>query len=104
MTQYAMKLNDRYFDAVANGTKTFEIRKDDRGFRVGDTLVLYRVNDAGKYIDPTYSTSAESHTSDTIGPWLKPIRVTVKYILTHDDFPDGIPEGYVVMSIEKVKE
>ena len=104
MTQYALKLNDRYFDAVANGTKTFEIRKDDRGFRVGDTLVLYRVNDAGKYIDPTYFTSAESHTSDMIGPWLKPIRVTVKYILTYDDFPDGISEGYIVMAIERVNE
>lgn len=104
MTKYTLKLNDRYFDAVANGTKTFEIRKDDRDFKVGDTLVLYRVDDEGKYIDPTYSVSTKPHTSDTIGPWLKPIRVKVKYILTHGDFPTGVPVGYVVMSIERVSE
>lgn len=29
-----------YFDAVARGDKPFEVRKDDRKFAVGDTLVL----------------------------------------------------------------
>lgn len=96
MTEHTLKLNDRYFDAVANGIKTFEIRKDDRGFRVGDTLVLKNVNDEGKYI--TYA-------DDNLGINLVyEIKVAVKYILTHDDFPNGIPEGYVVMSIERVIE
>ena len=95
MTKHTLKLNDRYFDAVVNGTKTFEIRKDDRGFRVGDTLEMYRVNDNGLYVsnDGTYASNDRSG--------LKPIQVKVKYILTHDDFPAGIPEGYVVMSIER---
>ena len=98
MTVHQMKLNDCYFDAVDNGIKTYEIRKDDRGFRVGDVLKIYRVNDNGLYVsnDGAYASNDRSG--------LKPIQVTVKYILTHDDFPDGIPEGYVVMSIEKVKE
>lgn len=98
MTKHTLKLNDRYFDAVANGIKTFEIRKDDRGFRVGDTLVLYRVDDCGLYVsnDGTYSSNDRSG--------LKSIQVKVKYILTHDDFPDGIPEGYVVMAIGRVNE
>ena len=96
MTEHKLKLNDRYFDAVANGIKTFEIRKDDRGFRVGDTLVLKKVNDEGKYV--TYA-------DDNLGINLVyEIKVAVTYILTHDDFPDGIPEGYVVMAIERVKE
>jgi hypothetical protein len=30
----------RYFYAIKNGTKTFELRKNDRDFQVGDTLVL----------------------------------------------------------------
>lgn len=86
MTIHTLKLNDRYFDAVANGIKTFEIRKDDRGFRVGDVLRLYRVNDEGMF---------------TPGSQTHPIFVVVRYILTHADFPAGIPEGYVVMSIER---
>lgn len=28
------------FAAVVNGDKTFEIRKDDRNFQVGDSLIL----------------------------------------------------------------
>ena len=98
MTRHQMKLNDRYYDAVANGTKTFEIRKDDRGFRVGDVLELYRVNDNGLYVsnDGTYASNDRSG--------LRPIQVKVTYILTHNDFPAGIPEGFVVMSIERVKE
>ena len=94
-----MKLNDRYYDAVANGVKTFEVRKNDREYRVGDTLVLCRVNDNGEYL---YSSGGGWGVSKDMGAWLKSIRVTVKYILTHEDFPVGVPEGYVVMAIEKV--
>ena len=32
------------------------------------------------------------------GKW---IMVRILYILTHAEFPEGVPDGYVVMSIEK---
>ena len=102
MTKHRMKLNDRYFDAVVNGTKTFEIRKDDRRFRVGDTLVLYRVDDDGKYLTGTVW-EGKPLTNNIPTSNVDCIEVTVKYILTHNDFPDGIPEGYVVLSIERVR-
>ena len=35
MSLHYLKLSDKYFDALKNGVKTFEIRKDDRGFRLG---------------------------------------------------------------------
>jgi hypothetical protein len=38
--RHTLKILPRYFEPVVKGVKTFEIRKDDRGFRVGDTLVL----------------------------------------------------------------
>lgn len=37
---HELKCWPEFFNCVADGTKTFELRRDDRGFRVGDILVL----------------------------------------------------------------
>ncbi len=37
---HELKVLPPYFDAVIDGRKTFEIRKDDRGFQAGDTVTL----------------------------------------------------------------
>lgn len=40
MMIHALKTLPEYFEAVRKGDKTFEMRKDDRDFRVGDYLAL----------------------------------------------------------------
>lgn len=37
---HELKILPQYFNVVRSGEKTFELRKDDRGFKVGDTLIL----------------------------------------------------------------
>lgn len=37
---HVLKTWPQYFRAIKSGLKTFEIRRDDRGFKVGDTLIL----------------------------------------------------------------
>lgn len=37
---HTLKVWREFFDALADGTKTFEVREDDRSFAVGDTLLL----------------------------------------------------------------
>ena len=37
---HELKIITKYFEAVEEGVKTFEIRKNDRGFEVGDYLLL----------------------------------------------------------------
>ena len=44
---HELKLRKEFFDYVRFGIKKFEIRKDDRGFNVGDTLVLKEIDEAG---------------------------------------------------------
>ena len=44
---HELKLRREFFDYVRFGIKKFEIRKDDRGFNVGDTLVLKEIAEAG---------------------------------------------------------
>ena len=88
MTRHTLSLYDRYFDAVVNGVKRFVVRKNDKGYHIGDTLELIRFFEG---YGPGEDDSDE-------------FLVKVTYILTHEDFPEGVPDGYVVLGIEKVKE
>jgi len=38
--QHELKTIQPYFNAVQNGLKPFELRKNDRNFKKGDTLLL----------------------------------------------------------------
>lgn len=69
-----------YWDAICEGRKPFELRKDDRPFNVGDTLVL-------NHYDP--------ETQHLNGSW---IEATVTYVLRGPAF--GLMEGWVIMGIE----
>jgi hypothetical protein len=71
------------FTAVKEEHKTFEIRKNDRGFQVGDLLILQE-----------YLPTNGEYTG-------KEIQRIVTYILEGDKY--GVEKGYVCMSIEPVK-
>ena len=72
-----------YFNAILNGNKLFECRKNDRDFKVGDTLILQEyIQEEKKY------TGVELYTN-------------VTYILK-DNFP-GISKGYVIMSLGPIQ-
>lgn len=74
---HELKIAAEYFDAVIDETKKFEIRKNDRDFKVGDFLLL-------KDFDGEKLTGDETMQQ-------------VKYISDYEQ-----KKGYVVMSIEKV--
>ena len=53
---HRLKLQSKYWDDVKEGTKAFEVRKNDRGFKVGDivtfNLVYESGNDGGVKMEP----------------------------------------------------
>lgn len=38
--EHRLKTLQPFFDDVKNGSKTFELRRNDRNFKIGDTLIL----------------------------------------------------------------
>jgi len=43
--KHELKILPQYFCRVSDGSKTFEVRKNDRGFQQGDTVVLKEWSD-----------------------------------------------------------
>lgn len=80
-----LKIRREYFDRLASGAKTFEIRKTDRDFQVGDEISFNLVDDKGEYVDA----------GDCVQHW------TISYILHHHNFPDGIVQGYCVLGLRR---
>lgn len=78
-TAHHLKTWPSYFAAVADGRKTFEARKADRDYRVGDTLVL-------KEWDP------ETHQYSG-----REVRRTITYILTGPGF--GVEAGCCILAL-----
>lgn len=79
---HKLKTWPEYFQAVKDGTKTFEIRKDDRPegpYEVDDTLILQEFDPITGY------TGAEDLIRE------------VTYVLREQPF---VPEGYVCMSLK----
>ncbi len=89
MSEHKLKTLSPYWDAVASGDKTFEVRRDDRGFQKGDVLVLEKFDGArARYVMDGYGIAARPMT----------IRAEITYILTGGQF--GIEPGYVVMGLK----
>lgn len=79
--QHELKTWPQFFAKILDGSKPFEIRKDDRGFKVGDELLLREWNpQTGEYTGRELS------------------RV-VTYLYPADGYGDGLTHGYCVMGI-----
>lgn len=79
--EHELKIYPTYFEDVISGKKKFEIRKNDRKYRVGDILIL-------KEWDNIKYSGREA-------------RAEVIYLI--DDKFVGIQPGYVVMGISLIR-
>lgn len=86
MTTHRLKVFIKYADAIMNGTKTFEIRKNDRNFKVGDKIVFDVVSNEGISIGAAARHPLNGQT------------YRIDYIL--DDF-EGLAQKYVALAISK---
>lgn len=80
--EHDLKCWPEYFNAIMEGRKDFELRKDDRPFNVGDTLVLHEYS-------PSSPRGYTGHRIERI----------VKYIL-RDASQFGLQPGYCIMGLK----
>ena len=86
MIIHELKTDPEVFDAVVDGRKKFEIRKDDRCFLVGDKLLLRRTKFTGLEMTlgkPLIYTGESMH-------------FPINYILRGPVY--GLEKGWVIMS------
>lgn len=81
MTVHILKVLPKYFQALVDGTKTFEVRRNDRAYQVGDILHL------GEWAPEEGRFTGRS------------VAVKVTYIL---DDPQFVPQVYVILGIKPV--
>lgn len=83
MTTHELKIWPEPFRAVRDGDKTFEVRENDRDFRLGDWLVLCE-----------WDPEAEAFTGARVVAF-------VSYIVNGPEW--GLPESMAVMALGDVK-
>jgi len=79
MKEHILKVHPQFWEGIVKHTKPFEVRRDDRGFKVGDMVILKR-------FDPSFGFTGEH-----------PEMRRITYILRHEDFENGVPIGYCVL-------
>ena len=80
--EHRLKSWPEYFHAIRHGLKTFEIRKNDRGFNLSDELIFEE-----------WSPITRAYTGNVETGW------SIVYLLKN--IP-GIEPGYCVMGIERL--
>jgi len=79
MRQHDLKILIPYFEEVIKGNKTFEVRKNDRDYQLGDILALKEFERGG------------GHTG-------REVKAEVTYMMKGGQF--GLQKGWAILSIK----
>ena len=85
---HELKILPKYFQDVIEGIKTFEIRKDDRDFKIGDILLLEEYDSNKEYVDINDNLTNYSG---------RKIVKEITYILKD---VDGLDSNYAILGIK----
>jgi len=103
---HELKVVPPYFDALVSGAKTFEVRRNDRGYQRGDLLRLREWhNETTNAATPCrhdgcgYYRIASGHWSEV----REIVERQVSYVYSGDPRLGGIEPGFVVLGLEAVR-
>ena len=87
MSKHILKIDRQWFDRLADGSKTAEVRKHDRDFQIGDRIV---------FVADDEWVPVRRGTVDALD-------ATISHILPASVFPTGINTGHSVLSLNNVR-
>lgn len=90
--EHTVKCWPDYFDAIERGEKTFDVRRDDRGYQKGDTLRLQKYKIGSGFVSSPDGGRFSIHE----------LRREITYVLTGGQF--GIEPGYVVLALAQSED
>jgi hypothetical protein len=90
MTIHEIKCDQRFFGAIADGTKPFEVRWNDRDYKAEDMLLIHETR---MEASPRHADMARRVLTG------RSVQRRVTYVLKHEDFPEGVPEGWCVLGL-----
>jgi len=102
MSVHHIKIDTQYVDAVLTGLKPFEVRRNDRGYQVGDHLIMTEVGDPGG--DRHWVASRSAHDCPRCRV-TRYIAARISYVYSGDPRfggHGGLQPGYVVLGLEGV--
>ena len=79
---HELKVHIEYFNHLKSGIKDFEVRRNDRDYKLGDELLLKEYNPVTQSLTGNF------------------IHRLVVYILEGGQF--GVQKGYIVMGLKKI--
>lgn len=112
MTHHVLKAHPPMFYAVKDGTKNFEVRKDDRAFQTGDTVEITYFEPPSAAVPP-----GSSFPQQPAPPWphkevpkeikvrkndLTPYYGVITFVLRGNQY--GVEDGYVVLALRELKD
>lgn len=96
MSNHILKTTQPWWERVALGQKTAEIRRHDRDFQVGDTLELVETYaQDGRHLDEEGGTVWHKAHTETGSVVVK----VVTHILPAAQFPTGLNAGFCLLSM-----
>lgn len=98
--EHILKVEHEYMDALDCREKTFEVRRDDRGFQKGDRLILCRYGKCRRNGTSVGYMNSAGHVVSSFPMTESAHRIERKivYVLTGGQF--GIEPGYVVLGLK----
>lgn len=102
MTTHRIKIDTEYVDPVLSGIKPFEVRRNDRGYQVGDSLLMTEVGDPG---EGRHWAQTEKSKDCSRCRVVRHVRARIAYVYSGDPRfggHGGLQPGHVVLGLDGI--